>query len=74
MDPEKYINNQNKIFEQHLKRKIREQFFQKFVNHIFVKICYYPRFYSSLRDKMGPNGDIFKTMYNFTKTGMKSIK
>ena len=23
---------------------------------------------------MGPNGDIFKTMYNFKKTGMKSIK
>jgi hypothetical protein len=48
-----------KICEQNLIKKIREIFIKKFVNVKFDKICYYPGFYSSLNDEMGPNGGHF---------------
>jgi hypothetical protein len=39
-----------------------------------IEMCYYTGFSSSMRDKMGPNGDIFKTKYDLKKRGIKSTK
>jgi hypothetical protein len=41
-----------------------EMIFCKCVNENFMKIGYYPGFYSSLHNKMGPNGGNFKTKYH----------
>jgi hypothetical protein len=73
IESKKWYNIPHTIYERIQTQTIHELIFENvFVN--FIEICYYPGFYSSLRDEMGQKGDIFKTMYNFKKTLMKSNK
>ena len=57
-------------------QKIREQNLWKyFWNSVYVKICqicYYPGFYRSLKDEMGPNGEYFEIKLNLDKSMIKS--
>ena len=40
----------------------------------FMKICYYLGFYSSLSDKLGPNGDLFLKRSEIMKLMLNQIK